>query len=382
MKNTYVIAMALAGWVFARGADSPTAAHAGTTGVELSSVRARWPLAREASGQWGVVGEIVATLDPGQTDTVTSIVVSLFGATGQWLASQRYDTPEALSGMLRVTTAGDDAAGWLPPGTTTFSHGQRAVAFIAELSASRPALAVVTLSLTGKPRAYIAVPLVDDIPRPRFTWPMDGGGRPWIASGTPGTPGHSQGGTLVIGGRLFNSQRFAFDLRQIDADIQTHPTGATHKEDYYAWGQAVRAMARGRVIATVVGDPDFEIGGDIPATQAPAGNYVVVQHGRSSFSVYAHLQQGSVTVTPGAWVERGQALALVGNSGHSSEPHLHVHVADQWREGADPLASFFVSQGVPIALWGGAIVRDGGWLPVSGATPMENDIIVPGDSGI
>ncbi|MBL8139805.1 MAG: M23 family metallopeptidase [Acidobacteria bacterium] len=382
MKKTSLIVMAVAASFIAQGADSPTVAHARAAGVELSSVRPRWPLAREASGQWGVVGEIVATLDPGQTANVTSIGVSLFSAAGQWLASQRYDTPEMLSGMLRVTTAGDDAVGWLPSGTTTFTHGQRAVAFIAELSASRPAVAVVTLSLAGKSRAHIAVPLVDDATRPRFTWPMDVGGRPWIASGTPGTPAHSQGGTLVIGGRLFNSQRFAFDLRQIDADIQTHPTGATHKEDYYAWGQAVRAMARGRVIATVAGDPDFEIGDDIPPTQAPAGNYVVVQHGRSRFSVYAHLQQGSVTVTPGAWVERGQALAFVGNSGHSSEPHLHVHVTDQWRGGADPLASFFVSQGVPIALWGGAIFRDGEWLAVSGATPMENDIIVPGDGGI
>ena len=46
------------------------------------------------------------------------------------------------------------------------------------------------------------------------------------------------------------------------------------------------------------------------------------------YPVYAHLQPGSLRVKLGDKVRRGQTLGLVGNSGNSTEPHLHFHITD------------------------------------------------------
>ena len=44
--------------------------------------------------------------------------------------------------------------------------------------------------------------------------------------------------------------------------------------------------------------------------------------------MYAHLQPGSLKVHEGEKVRRGQVLGLVGNSGNSTEPHLHFDLCD------------------------------------------------------
>lgn len=60
-----------------------------------------------------------------------------------------------------------------------------------------------------------------------------------------------------------------------------------------------------------------------------AGNFVVQSLGRESFALYAHLQPGSLRVQVGYVLERGEVLGLVGNSGNSTQPHLHFQVMDQ-----------------------------------------------------
>ncbi len=80
----------------------------------------------------------------------------------------------------------------------------------------------------------------------------------------------------------------------------------------------------------------------VPITlETIAGNHVVVDIGGGRWAFWAHFQPGSIKVKVGDRVKRGQVLGLVGNSGNSSEPHLHFQVQD----GASPLAS----EGVPYA---------------------------------
>lgn len=55
-------------------------------------------------------------------------------------------------------------------------------------------------------------------------------------------------------------------------------------------------------------------------------NYVQILHDDGTWALYAHLQRGSVTVQPGMRVAAGTVIASSGNSGYSSEPHLHFAV--------------------------------------------------------
>ena len=59
------------------------------------------------------------------------------------------------------------------------------------------------------------------------------------------------------------------------------------------------------------------------------GNHVVVDHGDGVFAAYAHLRQGSPHVADGDRMQAGQPLAEVGNSGNTTEPHLHVQLMDR-----------------------------------------------------
>ncbi len=50
-------------------------------------------------------------------------------------------------------------------------------------------------------------------------------------------------------------------------------------------------------------------------------------HADETVAVYGHLKQGGVLVVRDQTVDAGEVVALTGNSGHSSGPHLHFHVA-------------------------------------------------------
>jgi hypothetical protein len=57
-----------------------------------------------------------------------------------------------------------------------------------------------------------------------------------------------------------------------------------------------------------------------------AGTHVVIDHGNGEFSLLAHLKPGTLKVKVGQSVKAGALLGLCGNSGNSSEAHLHLHV--------------------------------------------------------
>jgi murein DD-endopeptidase MepM/ murein hydrolase activator NlpD len=123
-------------------------------------------------------------------------------------------------------------------------------------------------------------------------------------------------------------QRFALDL-EIWRAGGTHRGEGTHNEDHWAWGEAILAPGDGTVVAAVDGMPD-NVPGVLPqlATSEAAGNHVILEVAPRTYVFLAHFQRGSVAVRTGARVRAGDRLGLCGNSGRSSEPHLHMHVQD------------------------------------------------------
>ncbi len=91
----------------------------------------------------------------------------------------------------------------------------------------------------------------------------------------------------------------------------------------------VLAAASGLVLRTRDGIPDRLIN-DLNEKQLVAekecGNGVVIDHGNGWETQYCHLRQGSIAVKPNTKVEQGTVLGMVGASGLTSFPHLHLSV--------------------------------------------------------
>lgn len=141
---------------------------------------------------------------------------------------------------------------------------------------------------------------------------------------------------LAADGGLFLAQRFAIDFVRID-DQATFAGDPTKNESYFLFGAEVVSVGRGRVVEISDGMAENVPTQPLPpaTVQTAPGNHVVIALDDGRFTLYAHLQTGSVRVRPGERVERGQVLGLVGNTGNSTEPHLHFHVMD----GPSPLES-------------------------------------------
>ncbi|MBX3069473.1 MAG: peptidoglycan DD-metalloendopeptidase family protein [Thermomicrobiales bacterium] len=132
------------------------------------------------------------------------------------------------------------------------------------------------------------------------------------------------------------AQRYALDLL-IWNDGATFAGDGSQNEDYWAWGQPIVAPADGTIVDVVDGVPDNVPGVSNPEGGQGAGNHVVLRVDDQRFIFLAHMQEGSIAVQVGDEVETGQLLGLVGNSGNSSEPHLHIH-AQSVQGFADPAA--------------------------------------------
>jgi len=100
-------------------------------------------------------------------------------------------------------------------------------------------------------------------------------------------------------------------------------------------GTVVIAVADGEIIDRHDGEPDQNCEFD-PNAEA---NFVVVQHADGKVAIYAHMKKGSVTPRKiGDRVEQGDYLGVMGSSGLSTGPHLHLGVQDRFGNLFDPYA--------------------------------------------
>ena len=121
------------------------------------------------------------------------------------------------------------------------------------------------------------------------------------------------------------AQRFAYDL-VVRKEGATHVGGGRALEEYHCFGLPILAPGAGTVAKAVDEHPDQAIGSS--DARNPAGNHVVIDHGNGEFSMLAHLKRGSVAVKAGDAVVAGERIGACGNSGNTSEPHLHYQLQD------------------------------------------------------
>lgn len=164
------------------------------------------------------------------------------------------------------------------------------------------------------------------------------------------------------------AQRWAYDLV-----IEPAGHGAASNAAYGCYGVEVRAPAAGRVTVAENGHPDGDPAHFVPNYAAPAGNHVSLRLATGTHLVVAHLAPGSVAVEVGDDVEEGALLGRCGNSGNSSEPHVHLHHQRQ-----DPALIGLLAEGLPLRF------RDlqgvaGEYAPVGGVVLEGDRVAFVGD---
>lgn len=136
--------------------------------------------------------------------------------------------------------------------------------------------------------------------------------------------------TQPTNGGLRIPEHFAIDFIQLDAQGRAFVGDPSDVKNYPYYGAEIVSVAPGKVVE-VLNDLKDQIPGQPRTGLKPdeyAGNHVIVEMGKGRYALYAHLIPGSVAVSEGDYVQQGQLLGKLGNSGNSDAPHLHFHVMD------------------------------------------------------
>jgi murein DD-endopeptidase MepM/ murein hydrolase activator NlpD len=208
-------------------------------------------------------------------------------------------------------------------------------------------------------------------------------GSNWVAANGPGnTSGHRRG-IIPVDGAARVPQRFAIDWVEIDKSGKTYSGDDKKNGSYFAYGKKIHAVADGVVTEVKDGIPQNVPGiasRAVPITfDTVGGNHIILDLGGGVYAFYAHLQPGSLRVKVGDKVKAGEVIALLGNSGNSTEPHLHFHLIDR----SSPLGG----EGLPFAYPSYQLLGKGSldeavhvdWLAapktVRGEIPAEDEIV-------
>lgn len=228
--------------------------------------------------------------------------------------------------------------------------------------------------------------LVHRVPPRVIGAPLAGDG--WIALSALSNTNSHRRTMVVVNGKARIAQRFATDWTRIGADGLAFRGDPSRNANWSAYGAEVLAVANATVVDIKDGIPENDPTSDkkaVPITlETVGGNYIILDLGNGYFAFYAHLQPKSIRVKIGDKVRRGQALALLGNSGQADAPHLHFHITDGnsplGAEGVPYVIESFEMRGI---LPSKGLLIEGGWKPQPNTTidkrrleiPIENAVV-------
>ncbi len=139
------------------------------------------------------------------------------------------------------------------------------------------------------------------------------------------------------------TQRYAYDVIKLDANGKSYKNDYKNVENYFCYNEDILSPADGEVVEINNKSKESIIlknGKLISRANHIAGNYIVIKHSDREYSFLAHLKQHSIIVNVGEKVSKGQKIAKCGNTGNSTEPHLHFQLQNG--------KSFYTSVGLPI----------------------------------
>ncbi|TYP95344.1 Peptidase family M23 [Fodinibius salinus] len=155
--------------------------------------------------------------------------------------------------------------------------------------------------------------------------------------------GHGGSNPLINYHNTNNRQRYALDISKINA-YGTRAKGLYPKQlkSYAVYGDTVYSPCKGKIQKTVSNLADYT-----PPKrnkEHPAGNHVIIKCDEVRIFL-AHLMQRSIVVDSGNVINQDVPIGRVGNSGNTSEPHLHIHAVQN-------------EKGIPITFNGRFLVRN------------------------
>jgi hypothetical protein len=147
------------------------------------------------------------------------------------------------------------------------------------------------------------------------------------------------------------AQQYALDITKLNTwGLRATGFFPDDLNQYTIYGDTIFAPCDGEIVKTLDSLDNVPPGVDIKVS--PAGNHIVLEYD-NSLIVFAHILKNSFMVSMGDYVKKGQPLARIGNSGHTSEPHLHIHAI----EGTDT-SKILNGNGIPIYFDGKFLTRN------------------------
>ncbi|WP_026851674.1 M23 family metallopeptidase [Glaciibacter superstes] len=134
---------------------------------------------------------------------------------------------------------------------------------------------------------------------------------------------------IPVGGRVTSAERFAIDFLRIDpTSMKSYRGDPALNASYLAFDQPLIAVAKATVVKVVSDQPDVTpmVLTEVETVDDVTGNSIVLDLGNGVYALYAHMQQGSAQVKVGDTVKKGQEIGRLGNSGNTSEAHLHFQL--------------------------------------------------------
>jgi hypothetical protein len=339
MRRTLTIGAALAAGVMAvPGTPAVAAAHDQFTPVLQSVVAPPNPV-KGSDGRYHLVYEVQLSNASSLPWKLRSITIQ---APGSRRALARWSGRNVKKAM--VDLADRQPARRLAPGQGAILHltfsvaTRRAIprAIVQRLvldNATRPVQGPPHVTQTGgRSRVARRAPVVLGAPLAGDRW--------LAADGCCTAPRHVRS-LQPFDGQLFGAQRFAIDWERVDAQGRLFVGDKRVLTNWFGYGQPIYAVSDGVVVHAINDEPD-QTPGALPVGLDPSradGNGILQRLPDGRYVLYGHMIPGSLRVKVGDRVTRGQQIGLVGSSGNSSAPHLHLHVVDRNR--------LFGANGVP-----------------------------------